>query len=141
MATWSAIVPAGLGSPVTGVTSTQIFTETVAPTGTDGIQLRGLGSVQVELTAPNGETFTGAGTMLGWHVNDTDFDANSAWCPFHPADVTFSAWAGKSVVRISLKITHPAGRLALLASGVGHSGAGSNFTVKLFGAPPAGRHL
>lgn len=141
MATWSSLTPAQMGSPVTGVTSSQAFTEAGPPTGNDGIQLRGLGSVQVEMTAPQGETFTGAGSLLGWHINDTDFDAGSVWAPFHPSDLTFSGWAGKSTVRLSLKITHPAGRLALLANGVGHSGAGSSFTLKMFGAPPAGRHL
>lgn len=141
--TWTAKTPAVPGSSnLTGVTSSQGFNEagSSSPSGSDGIQLRGLGSVQVEVIAPGVETFTGAGALLAFHINDTDFDANSAWMPMSSADVDMSGAQSKTSQRFTIRIEHPAGRLALLASNVGHSGAGSTMTVNLYGAPPATRH-
>lgn len=113
----------------------QAFTEAGAPSNGDGLVLNGVDSVMPVLIAPQGETFTGAGSLLGWYQNDTYFDPSASWDRFPRADDTdLSDFAGRSIIYLpGLPITHPAGRLVLLANGIGHSGAGTSFVLKLLG--------
>lgn len=137
MATWTKLTAGNTDSNTYGVTSVQSFDEAGPPTGEDGIPLRGVGSVLVELVAPGVETFDGTGAVRGWYLPDNKFDSAAVWAPFHRADDTLEDGAGLSIIRLTLPIHHPTGRLVMLADDIGHSGAGTTFTLRLYTAPRA----
>jgi hypothetical protein len=129
-ATWTPI--AGY---LRSVQSVQALTET-APSGNDGISLFDVASVVPVLHAPNGQTFTGAGTLLGYVKT-----ALGAWVRQASADLDVSELSGLQDGTLrAVTIASPRERLAYIASGIGLSG-GTQITMELFAISPQGRDL
>lgn len=122
-ATWDVISPAFPRSR----RSVQALTEAAPASASDGIDLSGLASVVVVVHAPVGQTFTSAGSLLGYVFS------NGVWVPHTEANIDFSYVTGlqDGALGPALPVKSPRDRFALIASGVGLSGAGTQITLEL----------
>jgi hypothetical protein len=79
--------------------------------------LADLGTVVVIASAPNGQTFDGSGTLLGYVFS------NSVWVRAPNSDLSMTDGTGLASVQLpSLPVVSPRDRFALIPSGVGLSG-------------------
>jgi hypothetical protein len=125
MPTWTN--PGGSSPGRTTLQSVQSTTES-APTGaSEGAGLEGVGTVQVVAQAPSGQTFDGTGSLLGY-VLPPD---STVWVRAPRCDLEMDDANGLAAVSLpSLEVASPAGRFALVCSGVGLSG-GTEVTLTL----------
>jgi len=110
------------------VQSVQALTEAAPTLSTDGVLLSGVVSIVAVLTAPGGQTFTGAGTLVAYHWNDS----LARWMRAPRADDTLADLSGLSEGAFpAWEIKSGNGRFAWIGGGVGVSGAGTTFTLTL----------
>lgn len=122
MATWAVLSGASVSAA-----STQNTTDSAPSGSADGVALVDVDAIIPVLTAPNGQTFTGAGTLLGYWYSDK----LARWVRAYRADDSFADLAGASEgVLPPLPVNNPSGRFAYICSGVGLSG-GTTVTVTL----------
>lgn len=121
MATWTVV--SGYSR---SVTSTQSLTEVGPPAGAqDGALLSSVRAVVATLTAPNGQTFTGAGSLLAYRYSKV----LSRWIRAPEADLSMGSLTGLSEGSLSaVPVVYQDGYFAWLASSVGVSG-GAQFTL------------
>src|SRR4051812_18999569 len=119
-ATW---VPLGARSR----RSVQALTEAAPASATDGVPLDDVASIKVVVHAPAGQTFTAAGSLLGYVYS------NSVWVRDSNADIDLSYANGLQDGGLgpALPVTSRRDRFALIASAVGLSGAGTQITIEL----------
>lgn len=131
-ASWSVIT--GL---TRSVSSTQALTESAPTLPTDGVLLTDVAAVVPVLKAPNGQTFTGAGTLLAYYWSD----ALSRWVRSPRADDVLSDLAGLAEGALpAIPVTSGHGRFAWICSGVGVS-AGTAVTLTIICASLRGGGL
>lgn len=107
------------------MTSTQALTE-AAPTLNDGVLLEGVAAVVPTIHAPGGQTFTGAGKLLGY------VKRNGSWVRAPRSDVALDSVAGLQDADLdAIRVFSPRDRFALIASAVGLSG-GTQITLELY---------
>jgi hypothetical protein len=100
----------------------------VAPVSTnEGVDLQDVWSIAPIVHAPAGQTFTGAGSLLGYvYISST-----SMWVRFPRADYDLSELAGLQDAALpTFEVKSPRGRFALIANGVVLSGAGAEITIE-----------
>jgi hypothetical protein len=99
--------------------SVQALSEAAPTLATEGIDLTGLGAIVPVLYAPNGQTFTGAGTLLGYYYNTL----LGQWVRLPRLDDDMADATGLAVVAFpSIPVLQSGGRFALICSAVGVSG-------------------
>jgi len=129
---WTVISGASLSAQ-----STQSTTQAAPADAADGVGLKDVDSITPVLTAPNGQTFTGTGTLQGYYYSER----LARWIRDYRADDTMSDLIGASEAKLpSLPVISPAGRFAYICNGIGLSG-GSTVTVTLLCASKTGGPL
>jgi len=110
------------------VQSVQALTEAAPTLSTDGVLLTGVTSIVAVLTAPGGQTFTGAGSLIAYYWSD----ALARWVRASRADDNLSDLSGLAEGALpAWEIKAGNGRFAWIGSGIGVSGAGTTFTLTL----------
>jgi hypothetical protein len=119
---WNVLSGAGLSA-----SSVQATTEAAPTLSTDGIGLVGVDAVKPVLTAPNGQTFDGTGTIKGYFYSRL----LGRWVEDPRAEDTLTDLLGKNEGTLpAIPVQTQGGRFAVVCSGVGLSG-GSTITVTL----------
>lgn len=117
-ATWSF-------APSRSTTATEALTEAAPALAADGVNLEGVSAVVPIVHAPVGQTFTGAGRLLGYV-----YHPSTGWVRFPRGDYDLAEVSALQDAALpSFEVNAPRGRFALIASGVGLSGAGTQITI------------
>lgn len=121
-ATWTIVT--GLSR---SVQSSQALSEADPTLASEGLLLTGVAAVIPVLTAPNGQTFTGAGTLNAYYWAD----ALNRWVRAPRSDDSFADLVGLAEGALpAVPVTSCNGRFAWICNGVGVSG-GTIVTVTL----------
>jgi hypothetical protein len=129
MATWS-----NMTGKARSRTVIQDATEAEPVSALDGIDLNDVSSILAIVRAPAGQTFTGAGSLLGYLY------VMGAWERAPRADVELDEFAAlDAAVLPSLPIDSPQGRFCYVPSGVGLSG-GTQVTTDYLCTSRRGEH-